>query len=211
MPILEWPVDPAKHPITHGFWLDETNNPSYRNFYTVFDGHHPGVDFSLPEGTPLRAAIPGVVVRKEFHPGMGNTLAIRNGNIYVLYAHLTSFCVDLGQKIRAKQLVAYSGNTGTATTTPHLHFELRDLTKSTLKDSVFEPIFGQKPKNYVPEFNYLINNTNTEKTFESLALRYFGLASYASAIRHHNPSLQKFDLNTTLPQGASIIIPNYQK
>ncbi len=208
MPVLEPPVDLIRFPITHGFWIDESNNPNFKDFYTVFDNHHPGVDFDLPESFPIRASLAGIVVRKEFHQGMGNTLAIRLGNIYVLYAHLKDFCVGLGQIVRPKQLIAYSGNTGTATTGAHLHFELRDLTKNLLKDSVFEPVFGQEIKNFQSTFNYVINNTNTQKTFTNLAIRYFGLPSYASLIRDSNPSLKDPSFDCPLPQGASILIPS---
>lgn len=208
MPILEPPVDLIKHPVTHGFWIDESNNPLYQGFYDVFDGHHPGVDFNLPEGTPLKAALPGIVVRNELHPGMGHTLAIRFGSVYVLYAHLSQIGVDLGQLIRRKQLVAYSGNTGSATTGPHLHFELRDLSKVSLKDSVFEPVFGQEPKRYRPTFTYVINNANTTKTLVSLSLRYFGVPSYASLIRDNNPVLASYSFDTPLPNGQSLLIPS---
>lgn len=208
MPILEPPVDLSHFPITHGFWVDDSANRSYQGFYDLFDGHHPGVDFDLPEGSPIGASLAGIVVRKEFHQGMGNTLAIRFGNIYVLYAHLKEFCVELGQQIRPKQLIAYSGNTGSATTEPHLHFELRDLSKKELKDSVFEPIFNQEIKNFQPTFNYVVNNTNSQKTFVSLAVRYFGLSSFASLIRDHNPKLKDISLDSPLPQGQSILIPS---
>ena len=208
MPVLEPPVDLIHFPITHGFWIDESNNPDFRDFYTVFDNHHPGVDFDLPESSPIRASLAGIVVRKEFHPGMGNTLAIRLGNIYLLYAHLKDFCVDLGQIVRPKQLIAYSGNTGTATTGAHLHFELRDLTKTLLKDSVLAPVFNQEIKNFQPTFNYIVNNTNPQKTFTSLAISYFGPPSYASLIRDSNPNLKDLSFDSPLPQGASILIPS---
>lgn len=208
MLVLEPPVDLTRFLVTHGFWIDESNNPDFKDFYTVFDNHHPGVDFDLPENTPIKASTPGIVVRREFHQGMGNTLAIRLGNIYVLYAHLKDFCVDLGRLVRSEQLIAYSGNTGTATTGAHLHFELRDLTKSPLKDSVFEPVFGQEIKNFQPTFNYIVNNTNSQKTFVNLAVSYFGLPSYASLIRDHNPKLKDVSLDSPLPQDQTIIIPN---
>ena len=209
MPVLEPPVDLTIFPITHGFWIDESNNPDFKDFYTVFDNRHPGVDFNLPESTPIKASTPGIVVRREFHQGMGNTLAIRLGNIYLLYAHLKDFCVDLGQIVHSKQNIAHSGNTGTATTGPHLHFELRDLTKTPLKDSVFEPIFGKPIDRYASEFQYIVNNTNTQKTFLSLAIRYFGLPSYASLIRDHNPRLKDISFDSPLPQDQPVIIPNY--
>jgi murein DD-endopeptidase MepM/ murein hydrolase activator NlpD len=188
--------------------VDETNNPQFKGFYEVFDGHHPGVDFNLPEGTPIKAALPGIVVRKELHQGMGNTLAIRTGSVYVLYAHLSQIGVELGQLIRAKQLVAYSGNTGSATNGPHLHFEFRDLAKVGLKESVFEPVFGTEVGRYQSTFNYVINNANTVKTFVSLSLRYFGVVTYASFIRDINPVFASYSFDAPLPHGQSLIIPS---
>lgn len=208
MPILEPPIDLNKFPVTLGFWVDSTTEPSLVGFYTLFDDHHPGVDFDLPKGTPIATATPGIVVRREFHKGMGNTLAIRLGNIYVLYAHLSEFCVELGQIIRPKQLIAYSGNTGTATTSAHLHFELRDLTTKGLKESVFEPVFGKPLERYTPTFNYIVNTSNTEKTLVGLALRYFGLPTFASFLRDNNPDLKDHPFDTPLPHGQQILIPS---
>lgn len=208
MPTLEPPVDLIKYPITHAFWADETNNPQYRGFYDAFAGHHPGVDLAMPEGTPIKAAVPGIVVRREFHPGMGNILAIRLGNIYCLYAHLSKFCVDLGQSTRPKQLIAYSGNTGSATTGPHLHFELRDLIQASLKDSVFEPLFGKEFEKYLPTFTYIVDHDNTVKTLVDLSLHFFGVPSYASLIRDNNQELAHLPFDVPLPQGQPILIPS---
>lgn len=207
MPILESPVDLVRFPITHGFWVDETKNPLYQGFYQAFAGHHPGVDFALPEGTPIKAALPGIVIRKELHPGMGNTLAIRFGNIYVLYAHLSKFLVDLGQIIQPGQLVAYSGNTGTATTGAHLHFELRDLSVVALKDSVFEPVFGKELARYRPTFTYITDNSDTAKTLVGLSLRYFGVPSFASHIRDNNPQLANLSFDEPLGGEQAVLVP----
>lgn len=208
MPVLEYPVDEKLFPITHGFWIDESNNPDFKDFYTVFDNHHPGVDFDLPENTPIKASTPGIVVRREFHQGMGNTLALRLGNIYVLYAHLKDFCVDLGQLVRSEQLIAYSGNTGQATTAPHLHFELRDLREKELIKMIFEPKFGKPVERYQPEFNYHVNNDNQTKNFIILASRYFGDEKFASFLRDKNPDLRDLPLDSPLPQGAVIVVPS---
>lgn len=208
MPILEPPVDLTRFPITHGFWIDDSANQDYRGFYDLFDGHHPGVDFDLPEGSPIGASLAGIVVRKEFHQGMGNILAIRLGNIYVLYAHLKDFCVDQGQLVRSEQPIAYSGNTGQATTAPHLHFELRDLREKELIKMVFEPKFGKPVERYQSEFIYHVNNDNQPKNFLILASRYFGDEKFAPFLRDKNPDLRDVPLDSPLPQGAVIVVPS---
>lgn len=209
MPVLESPVDLTDFPITHDFWIDETNNSKYHGFYDVFDGHHPGVDFGLPSGTPVNAALDGIVVRREVHPGMGNVLATRLGNIYVLSAHLREFCVDLGQIVKSGQLLAYSDNTGSATTTPHLHFELRDLCETELIKMVFKPEFGRSISRYREEFTYRINNSNQPKNLNNLALRYFGDTKYASFLRDRNPVFRDLALDSPLPHDQPLTIPNY--
>lgn len=209
MPVLKSPVDLTKYPITHDFWVDETDNPIYRGFYDVFGGRHPGIDFNLPTGTPIKVALAGIVVRREFHSGMGNVLATRLGNIYVLYAHLQEFCVNLGQIVKSGQLLAYSDNTGSATTRPHLHFELRDLRETELIKMVFKPEFGSPISRYREEFTYRINNSNQSKNFNNLALRYFGDTKHASFLRDHNPVFRDLALDAPLPHDQPLTIPNY--
>ena len=139
---------------------------------------------------------------------MGHTLAIRFGSVYGLYTHLSQISVELGQLIRAKQLVAYSGNTGSATTGPHLHFELRDLAKLALIESVFETVFGKEVARYQATFTYTTNNDNTTKTLVSLSLRYFGVESYASFIRENNPPFAAYSFDAPLPEGGRLLIPS---
>ncbi len=206
--LLEPPVDLDQYPITHGFWVDETNNPQYQGFYTLFDNHHPGVDFALPEGTPVTASLPGIVVRQEFHQGMGNVVATRLGNIYVLYAHLSEPKVDLSDLVSPGDLIGLSGNTGQATTRPHLHFELRDLRETELKKMVFEPKFNQPIDRYQPEFVYRINNDNQTKNFLVLAHRYFGSEKFAPFLRNHNPLFEGYKLSDPLPHGEKLVIPS---
>jgi murein DD-endopeptidase MepM/ murein hydrolase activator NlpD len=203
---LKRPVD-EKFPITEEFGYSEGK---VVGFYEVFGGKHPGVDFDFPEGTEIRAAFTGVVVRKEFHKGMGNVIGIRNGNIIALYAHLSEFKVELGQIVKTGQLVGLSGNTGEATTGPHLHFELRDITKPELKEMVFKPVFGEPIKEWRDVFTYIVNNANTEKTWKFLATRYLGDENKWQKIMEANKNVSVAEGDTILPDGVEVIIPNFQ-
>ena len=93
---------------------------------------HEGIDFGLPTGTQLFASADGVVI------GTGNTdivpschswgkwVVIKHGfGLTTLYAHLSLVKVRLGQKVKAGELIGYSGNTGFSTG-PHLHFGVYD-------------------------------------------------------------------------------------
>ena len=87
---------------------------------------HHGVDVACPVGTPLIAGADGKIVNKGHHSKSGVTLVIKHrGNFHTAYYHLRepSF-LNEGDRVKAGDIVAYSGNTG-ASTGPHVHFELR--------------------------------------------------------------------------------------
>lgn len=196
-----------KHIINHPFGEDNTNDPIKKDFYKLFENRHPGVDFVVSVGTQVFASFPGIVARKEFHKGMGNVLGVRNGNIVVLYAHLSEFGVELSQIVKCGELIGLSGNSGDATTEPHLHLETRDITKPTLNDMVFDPPFGKKLK-IKSQITYKVNNSDTIKTLKFLSIRYFGSEKYWRKILKVNPKLKAIP-EKTLSDGTIILIPNY--
>jgi len=86
---------------------------------------HPGIDFSAPKGTPIYSTGDGIVkkVRSSFG-GYGKQIEIDHGYGYVTkYAHMNSFNVKLGQKIKRGECIGYVGNSGRSTA-PHLHYEV---------------------------------------------------------------------------------------
>jgi murein DD-endopeptidase MepM/ murein hydrolase activator NlpD len=204
--VLEYPV--TNPLISQKFGEDNTNHPLRKKFYSVFGNKHPGVDFKMEVGEEIYAAYPGIVVRKEFHKGMGNVIGIRNGNVVILYAHLSRFIVELSQIVRSGELIGLSGETGAACTEPHLHFEMRDITHQKLKDMVFEPIFSHPIKQWKNTVEYKVNNTNTPKTLCFLSERYFGKRDYWTRIANYNPTILRKP-GKIIDQGTKVIIPNY--
>ena len=87
---------------------------------------HKGVDFSAPQGTAVFATGDGVVKSiKRSHRGYGNTIEVDHGYGYTtFYAHLKSFRVKKGQKVKRGEVIGAVGNTGKSTA-PHLHYEVR--------------------------------------------------------------------------------------
>jgi murein DD-endopeptidase MepM/ murein hydrolase activator NlpD len=85
-----------------------------------------GIDISVPEGTPIKAAENGVVIYagnglKEF----GNTVLVRHDDgLVTVYGHASSLEVQRGQKVKRGQEIAQSGMSGSADS-PRLHFEVR--------------------------------------------------------------------------------------
>ncbi|HTB10415.1 MAG TPA: M23 family metallopeptidase [Bryobacteraceae bacterium] len=86
---------------------------------------HAGVDISAQMGTPVHAAADGIVSRAEYYGGYGRLVVIDHGNgMSTRYGHLSRFDVVPGQEVRRGDVIAFSGNSGRATS-PHLHFEVR--------------------------------------------------------------------------------------
>jgi murein DD-endopeptidase MepM/ murein hydrolase activator NlpD len=86
---------------------------------------HPGVDISVPTGTPVKAAADGSVTYAHSFAGYGKVVIIdHGGGCSTYYAHLSRFEVLPGQQVRRGEVVAYSGATGRATGA-HLHYEVR--------------------------------------------------------------------------------------
>lgn len=93
-------------------------------FYKVTK-FHGGIDFSGPTGLSIYATGDGVVSRVEKNKsGYGNNVIIDHGYGYkTRYAHLHSFSVQKGDKVKRGQEIGKMGNTGKSTA-PHLHYEV---------------------------------------------------------------------------------------
>jgi murein DD-endopeptidase MepM/ murein hydrolase activator NlpD len=85
---------------------------------------HTGVDLTMPEGEPIRAAESGLVTFSNVEGAYGNVVAIDHGAGYTTrYAHAQTLLVNEGQWVIKGQPIATVGSTGNATGA-HLHFEL---------------------------------------------------------------------------------------
>jgi len=90
------------------------------------EGRHPGVDFEIPNGTPIIAAADGVGVwiltpcKGQGWCG-GYTVWLRHGNyFYTGYSHLSKVYVQPGQSLNRGQFIGLSGSNNNGF--PHLHF-----------------------------------------------------------------------------------------
>lgn len=96
----------------------------YNPFATTPRMHY-GMDFGCAVGTPLFAANGGAVVWSGWDSAGGNMVIIHDRGTGELsrYAHLSRRDVRTGGTVTRGQQIGLSGNTGSATTGPHLHFE----------------------------------------------------------------------------------------
>jgi murein DD-endopeptidase MepM/ murein hydrolase activator NlpD len=100
---------------------------------------HSGVDWARPEGTPIPSIANGTVVLRQWSDVLGNVSVVRvmgkdKALYYVGYCHLKAEGLKVGSKIKEDDTVGLMGNTGSASSGPHLH-----LTVSKELKGVFGP------------------------------------------------------------------------
>lgn len=163
--VLQWPVDNVI--ITQYF-----GNTAFAAAGAYKGKGHNGIDLGVHIGTPLKAALTGIVL------GTGNTDAIKGcysfgkwilikhaNGLDTMYAHLSKISVSEGDSVSTGDVIGYSGETGYATG-PHLHFgvyvssatqilRLGDATKQSTACSgahmPVAPLAGYlNPLNYLP-------------------------------------------------------------
>ncbi|MFA6135790.1 MAG: peptidoglycan DD-metalloendopeptidase family protein [Candidatus Paceibacterota bacterium] len=121
---------------------------------------HNGLDFGGPLGDPIYASADGIVVAVEnqdrycYKGAYGKYVAIKHFmGLTTLYAHLSMYTVNEGDKISRGQIIGYLGKTGYATG-PHLHFTVYDSETFKVGPSVScgpkMPVGGDlNPRNYL--------------------------------------------------------------
>lgn len=86
--------------------------------------YHLGFDLAVTKRYPVESANDGIVVLAEYLGIYGNTIVIDHGyGLQSLYAHLSSFAVEKGDRVRKGHIIGRSGMTGLAGG-DHLHFSL---------------------------------------------------------------------------------------
>lgn len=86
---------------------------------------HTGLDIAAKTGTPINVVADGTVTFAARNGAYGNLVKIEHGNgVETWYAHTSKMYVKVGQKVKAKDVIAAVGNTGNSTG-PHLHLEVR--------------------------------------------------------------------------------------
>lgn len=104
---------------------------------------HPGIDMRAEEGSPVRAALDGVVAETTEDPQWGLSILLDHGDgVFTKYCNLSTLeLVTKGQKIKKGDVISGVGKTAICEIAdePHLHFELIRDNKTI------------DPKNYLPK------------------------------------------------------------
>jgi murein DD-endopeptidase MepM/ murein hydrolase activator NlpD len=87
--------------------------------------YHGGLDYSVPEGTPVYCPAPGTVVLAEALQVRGGAVIVDHGRgVMSAYWHLSEIKVAVGQRVERGSVLGAVGTTGLSTGA-HLHWELR--------------------------------------------------------------------------------------
>ena len=156
MPPMAIPVKDVSYPQI-GASTGSRLNPFYKTEVT----HH-GLDFIVPQGSPVFSPAEGTVesvVRSS--KGDGNTVSIRHTGGYVTrYLHLDEIFVSQGQRVRRGGKIATVGMSGNAYA-PHLHYEVKF--GGAFRDPV-NYLFGSVAPDEYP--NYLFMSINTRQSMD---------------------------------------------
>lgn len=121
--------------VTQPFGVNYIYPGFYRKLGLPLDKHN-GLDIRARMGTPLYACQDGQIVSYvDRSGGVGvdilgaktTTLNSLKHSLKARYYHLRSYLYETGKSIKQGQLIGYSGNTGGASTGPHLHFAIKPL------------------------------------------------------------------------------------
>jgi len=96
-----------------------------RTFNGEVQSIHQGLDYGVPQGTPVAALNRGKVLLARPLFFEGNCVVLDHGQgLLTIYMHLSQFEVKEGEQVARGQEIALSGGTGRATG-PHLHVAVR--------------------------------------------------------------------------------------
>jgi murein DD-endopeptidase MepM/ murein hydrolase activator NlpD len=105
------------------FFILPVNGYISRGFDTE-KGHY-GIDIVARDGTPVYAAAGGFVVFSTYTNDYGHVIILSHSDGYLsFYKHCSVILKKEREFVKQGELIAKSGNSGMATTGPHLHFEI---------------------------------------------------------------------------------------
>jgi murein DD-endopeptidase MepM/ murein hydrolase activator NlpD len=101
---------PLKGKITTSF------NPSQKHY---------GIDIVAGKNEAVKAALEGSVVFAGWTSAQGYVIHLQHSNnLLSIYQHNSALLKKQGDKVKAGEAIAITGNSGEITTGPHLHFEI---------------------------------------------------------------------------------------
>jgi murein DD-endopeptidase MepM/ murein hydrolase activator NlpD len=150
--VLHWPLDSV-------FITQYFGNTAFAMTAAYKGQGHNGIDLRAAIGTPVHAALDGVVWQTNLgiapNCQYGKWVLIKHPDgLSTLYAHLSSITVSAGQTVSTGDLIGYSGSTGYATG-PHLHLTV--FNTSGVSFATYKCNSGPSVKIPISPFNGYLN------------------------------------------------------
>ena len=90
-----------------------------------FEENHFAIDIAADIGTPVKSILDGKILFSEWSVDTGHVIIVDHGdNILSVYKHNSKSLKEQNDFVQAGEVIAYSGNQGSLSSGPHLHFEL---------------------------------------------------------------------------------------
>lgn len=90
-----------------------------------FEENHFAIDVAADIGTPVKSILDGKILFSEWSVDTGHVIIVDQGdNIVSVYKHNSKSLKEQNDFVQAGEVIAYSGNQGSLSSGPHLHFEL---------------------------------------------------------------------------------------
>ena len=90
-----------------------------------FEENHFAIDIAADIGTPVKSILDGKILFSEWSVDTGHVIIVDHGdNIVSVYKHNSKSLKAQNDFVQAGEVIAYSGNQGSLSSGPHLHFEL---------------------------------------------------------------------------------------
>ncbi|MFH1827447.1 MAG: M23 family metallopeptidase [bacterium] len=199
---LRYPFD-GNYSISLGFG-DQPDSKELKTAYSNFEVKaHDGIDYALPEGTPVKAADNGLIIDfPQKLSSYGTNIVIQHGwGGRTFYGHLSEVKIQIGQWVDKGDVIGYSGHTGLADG-PHLHFGM-DLNNSDVNNGFLGKI---NPEPYLKnnnEFNQSLNKISWDVSLKKGEKKSYGfnfkLSADSSKFSIYDLGIvQLFDLNNNL-------------
>jgi septal ring factor EnvC (AmiA/AmiB activator) len=117
---LPWPTDGKV--VSH---FGRQKHPTFNTYI-----QRKGIEIRTPEGSSIRAVMPGAVVYADWLKGYGLVIIMDHANgFFSLYAHASKILTTVGERIDAGQTIGETGDTGMIGENT-LYFELREGTEA---------------------------------------------------------------------------------
>ncbi|MDA1029541.1 MAG: M23 family metallopeptidase [Bacteroidetes bacterium] len=86
---------------------------------------HFAIDIAIEEGSVVRSIGDGYVVLSDWMNDGGQVIAVAHaGGFLSVFKHNSSLLKQVGDRVRDREVIARTGNSGEITSGPHAHFEL---------------------------------------------------------------------------------------